>query len=318
MAEKFDWGEHSLEPIFLAGWDTKPDNEAAQEYCSLIARSHYENFIISNKFTPSEIRQHIENVYAFCRYGDDLGDEAPFPAEGRLALLEAWESDLAEAAKNDWSGNPRHPILRAIQITSREFSIPHEPYWRLIQAFKMDQTKKRYSDWTELKNYCIHSADPVGHLFLYVYGYDDDNMRKISDATCTALQLANHWQDISRDWEQDRSYIPQTTLDKYGISWEQYAKCVATDSWRTMLNFEVDRAQKLFDEGKALWELVDPHLAVDLMMFTKGGEAILQSIRKQHYDTWTKRPRVSKLKQILLFFKARRAWRKAGRYARRA
>ena len=103
MAEKFDWGEHSLEPIFLAGWDTRPDNEAAQEYCSLIARSHYENFIISNKFTPSEIRQHIENVYAFCRYGDDLGDEAPFPEEGRLALLEAWESDLAEAAKNDWS-----------------------------------------------------------------------------------------------------------------------------------------------------------------------------------------------------------------------
>lgn len=318
MGEKFDWGEHSLEPIHLAGWGMHQSEEESQAYCTLIARSHYENFIIANKFTPPEIRQHIENIYGFCRYGDDLGDESPFDCQGRIKLLDAWEGDLAEAAKDNWNGNPKHPILKAIQITNKKFNIPHEPYWKLIQAFKMDQTKTRYSNWEELKQYCEYSADPVGHLFLYVYGHDDENLRRISNSTCTALQLANHWQDIARDWEQERSYLPQTTLDKHGVTWEQYAKCTATDSWRLMLAEEVERAQSLFDEGKALWDMVDPHLAVDLMMFTKGGEAILQSIRKQRYDTWKKRPKVSKIKQMILFLKARRAWKRANTIARRA
>ncbi|HIF45511.1 MAG TPA: squalene synthase HpnC [Candidatus Poseidoniales archaeon] len=318
MSEKFEWGDHCLEPIHLAGWGEHQSTTEAQAYCSSIANAHYENFIIVNKFTPKDIKQHIENIYAFCRYGDDLGDEAPFDTTGRMALLQAWEDDLEEAAKDGWSGSPAHPILKAIQITSKQFNIPLEPYWKLIQAFKMDQNKTRYSTWEELKQYCSFSADPVGHLFLYVYGHDDEELRQISDNTCTALQLANHWQDISRDWTQDRSYIPQETLEKFGINWEQYDKCVATDSWREMLSFEVDRAQRLFDAGKDLWPRVNPHLAVDLMMFTKGGEAILKSIRKQRFDTWTKRPKVSKIQQAILFFKAKRAWSRAAKSARRA
>ena len=318
MSEKFEWGDHSLEPVHLAGWGEHQTAVEAQAYCSKIANAHYENFIIVNKFTPKDIKQHIENIYAFCRYGDDLGDEAPFDAEGRLKLLQAWEDDLEEAAREEWNGNPRHPILKAIQITSRKYNIPHLPYWKLIQAFKMDQKKNRYSTWEELKEYCSYSADPVGHLFLYVYGHDEEELRLISDNTCTALQLANHWQDVARDWAENRSYIPQETMDKYGLTWEQYGECVATDSWVNVLREEVIRAQELFDAGKILWQRVNPHLAVDLMMFTKGGEAILKSIRKQRYDTWTKRPTVSKFKHIILLFRAKRAWARAEKSARRA
>jgi len=224
MSEKFEWGDHSLEPVHLAGWGEHQTAVEAQAYCSKIANAHYENFIIVNKFTPKDIKQHIENIYAFCRYGDDLGDEAPFDAEGRLKLLQAWEDDLEEAAREEWNGNPRHPILKAIQITSRKYNIPHLPYWKLIQAFKMDKKKNRYSTWEELKKYCSYSADPVGHLFLYVYGHDEEELRLISDNTCTALQLANHWQDVARDWAENRSYIPQETMDKYGLTWEQYGE----------------------------------------------------------------------------------------------
>ena len=313
MGDKFDWGEHSIEPIFLAGWDSHPGIESAESFCTAIATSHYENFLVANKFTPANIRQHIENIYAFCRYGDDLGDEAPFSNQERLLLLDAWELDLEEAARDNWSGNPRHPILVAIQRTSKKFSIPVEPYWKLIQAFKMDQVKTRYKNWDELKEYCTFSADPVGHLFLYVYGHDDEEMRRISDNTCTALQLANHWQDISRDWQQNRSYMPEETMAKFSVDWDSYAQRKATDEWREMLAFEVDRAQELFDAGKPLWDIVDAHLAVDLMMFTKGGEAILSSIRSQNYDTWKKRPKVSKFRQLRLYVQAKREWRRANK-----
>jgi squalene synthase HpnC len=312
MGEKFTWGIHTIdgENIHLAGWDTHTDIDSAQQYCTAIAKAHYENFLITNYFTPKHIRQHIENIYAFCRYADDLGDEAPFEREGRIALLETWQSDLEEAAKDDWSGNPRHPILLAVAHTSKKFNIPLKPYVDLIQAFKLDQTKTTYSNFDELREYCILSADPVGHLFLYVYGHDDENLRRISDYTCTALQLANHWQDVARDLDQNRSYFPIETMEMFGYTPQDYQNRVYDERWCSMMKHEVDRAQKWFDDGKQLWDLVDPHLAVDLRMFTFGGEAILNSIRKQKYNTWKKRPRVSKFSQLKLFFTARKDWKK--------
>ncbi len=313
MGEKFEWGDHRLEPMHLAGWGLHQNLQDAEVYCSQIADAHYENFLIANKFTPPNIRQHIQNIYAFCRYGDDLGDEAPFDSQGRLKLLEAWEKDLVEAHQSDWSGKPQHPILIAVQYTAKTFNIPLEPFWKLIQAFKMDQTKNRYQSWDELLDYCQHSADPVGHLFLYVYGHDNEELRTLSDKTCTALQLANHWQDISRDWQQNRSYLPEETMQRFGVDWNRYGPEYVDENWKSMLSFEVERAQNLFDEGKKLWKLVDAHLAVDLMMFTKGGEAILQAIRNQKFDTWKKRPKVSKLKQVRLYFKAKAEWKRASR-----
>ena len=315
MGEKFHWGSHVVtdSETFLAGWDTYQNLSEAEAYCTTIARAHYENFIISNQFTPPEIRQHIQNIYAFCRYSDDLGDEAPFDPEGRTKLLQTWLSDLHTAYGNDWQGQPRHPILIALAHTSRTFNIPIEPYERLITAFLLDQKKFRYDNWEELKHYCVHSADPVGHLFLYVYGHDDAKMRLISDFTCTALQLANHWQDIARDSEQGRRYVPLDTMKKHGYSEQDFENKIFDERWQSILKEEVDRAQELFDKGKELWSLVDPHLAVDLEMFTLGGEEILKSIRKQKYNTWKRRPKVSKFRQMLLLIKSKRKWKKVSK-----
>jgi len=137
MTKKFDFGAHIVEQgevVSLAGWGTHQSVESAYSYCKKISESHYENFVIVNKFTPAEHVQHIQNIYAFSRYGDDLGDDAPFDNETRWKLLDAWENDLSEAARNNWSGSPKHPILIAVQITARECNIPLEPFWKLIQG----------------------------------------------------------------------------------------------------------------------------------------------------------------------------------------
>jgi len=313
VSKKFEWGEHKItnDGVFLAGYDMHESLADAQKYCTKIAKSHYENFIISNWFTPTHIKQHIENIYAFCRYGDDLGDDAPFPPSERILLLEEWEDDLRRGFENEWSGNPRHPIIKAISHTASIFSIPIEPFSKLIKAFKMDQNKTRYQTWDELREYCIHSADPVGHLFLYVYGHDDENLRRISDYTCTALQLANHWQDVSRDLEQDRIYMPIDEMKKYGYSMDMYQNRESNEQWHNLMKFQVERARDWFSKGEELWHLVDPMLAVDLQMFTMGGTAVLDSIEKLNFNTWKKRPTISRFKQLWMLRRCRRLWRNA-------
>ena len=330
MGEKFEWGEHRVsdDEIILAGYDTRPTLDEAQAFCTQIAPSHYENFLIANKFTPPDKRQHIENIYAFCRFGDDLGDDSPHPDDVRWKLLDEWEADLARTYGfpdgvrktselsegveiTPWSGTARHPILSAIAHTSSAFGIPYEPYWKLIQAFKMDQTKKRYADWDELRQYCYYSADPVGHLFLYVYGHDDQKMRDLADYTCTALQLANHWQDVARDLDQERIYMPLDEISSQGYSLQEYLERRDNEPWRKLVEFQVERAREWFTKGKELWNHIDPRLAVDLAMFTMGGEAILNSIERQGYDTWRKRPTVGRVKQFMMYLRVRRLWKKA-------
>lgn len=315
MGEKFDWGEHQIDGdrITLAGYDTASELEVAEELCRKVTASHYENFLVANRFTPPELRQDINNVYAFSRYGDDLGDDAPFPPNVRVKLLDEWEEDLERAEVNMWKGEARHPILRALAVTARRHSIPPEPFHNLISAFRLDQTKTRYSDYSELREYCRLSADPVGHLYLYIYGYDDEELRLLSDCTCTALQLANHWQDVGRDLDQDRIYLPLKSMSDAGYSLEEYRGRIVNDEWRKAMQSEVERAQRLFDEGKQLFDKVDPRLAVPLRLFTLGGEEVLRKIRKQQYDTWTRRPRIGKVRQIRLIIKALWLWRRANK-----
>lgn len=318
---KFSWGNHIINDneIILAGYHKFEDLESCQKYCAKIAKSNYENFIISNWFTPKDIKQHIQNIYAFCRYGDDLGDEAPFPPNERILLLEEWMEDLERAynlGNEPWEGNPKHPIIRALASTAKKFEIPITPFKRLIEAFKLDQVKTRYSNYNELKHYCLHSADPVGHLFLYIYGYKDEELQLISDNTCTALQLANHWQDVSRDLDQNRIYMPIDEMEKFGYSLDDYKNRVVNDEWRALMRFQVDRARKLFEKGTELWEKVDSRLVVDLRMFTMGGLAVLDSIESQGYDTWTSRPTVSKLKQLRMLIKSRKLWKEAHKKGR--
>jgi squalene synthase HpnC len=177
----------------------------AERYTRWLATHHYENFNVVSWLLPRELHQHFYNVYAYCRWSDDLGDEVADSARA-LQLLDAWEDELKLIYAAD--AGPSHPVLIALRETIRAKNIPITPFSDLLRAFRQDQTVKRYATWDAVYDYCVYSANPVGRLVLYLCGYSDAARQKMSDATCTALQLANFWQDVSRDLEKGRIYIP--------------------------------------------------------------------------------------------------------------
>ena len=267
--------------------------EEAYEYCHTLARSHYENFTVASWFLPGDKRRHVYAVYAFCRFVDDLGDEAQ---GDRLALLDRWEEELRAC----YDGTPAHPIAVALADTIRRFSIPMEPFLKLIEANRIDQRTNRHRTYDDLLLYCDHSANPVGRLFLYLFGYDDKERQRLSDATCTALQLTNFWQDVRRDLEMGRIYIPQEDMERFGCTEETLRAGVADDAFRELMRFEVERARGLFREGAALVDAVDGIVRLDIALFTQGGLHILKAIERQGYDVLSRRPALSKLARTRL------------------
>ena len=171
--------------------------EAAQNYTRWLATHHYENFNVVSWLLPKELHQHFYNVYAYCRWADDLGDEIP-DAQRALELLDWCEAELNAC----YQGQPSHPVFVALRETVVAKEIPKQPFADLLKAFRQDQTVKRYPTWDSVLKYCVYSANPVGRLVLYLCGYRDERRQLLSDATCTALQLANFWQDVSRDLEK--------------------------------------------------------------------------------------------------------------------
>src|SRR5882757_5078441 len=252
-----------------------PSEAEAQEYCRRLARSHYENFSVASWFLPARLRQHFFNVYAYCRISDDLGDEVGDPAAS-LQLLDEWEMELDAC----YGGNPRHPVFVALRETVREFDIPQQPFADLLQAFRQDQTVHRYETFEDLLGYCHNSANPVGHLVLYLCGYRDPQRQALSDRTCTALQLANFWQDVSVDYAKGRIYLPLEDLRRHGVSEEEIATTRNTPAFCEMMRFEVRRAREWFSEGWPLSGKVDRELAVDLELFSRGGQEILNAIER--------------------------------------
>jgi len=267
-----------------------PSLDEARAYCRDLARSHYENFAVVSRFLPQRYRQDLFHVYGFCRTVDDLGDEAP---GDRLALLDRWEEELRACYREDVRG-PSHPVMVALQETIRKYDIPPQPFLKLIEANRMDQRQQRYSTYADLLRYCEHSANPVGHLVLYVWGYRDADRQRLSDATCTALQLTNFWQDVRRDWELGRLYIPLEDMQRFGYSEDALAARQANDRLRALLAFEVARARALFREGLKLVPLVSRDLQVDLRLFTLGGRKVLDAIERQGYDVLSRRPAITR------------------------
>jgi squalene synthase HpnC len=193
-------------------------------------------------------------------------------------------------------------VLVALQETIRRFEIPREPFLKLIQANRMDQRDKRHPTYQDLLYYCDHSANPVGHLFLYLFGYRDQERQRVSDATCTALQLANFWQDVARDYGKGRIYQPLEDLDRFGYSEAQLAQGLENEAFRQLLAFEVDRAMELFRQGAGLLKLLDGPVKLDVALFIRGGVAILEAIRRQDYHVLTSRPRLSRGRKAGLFW----------------
>lgn len=272
--------------------------DEAQRYCERLAKSHYENFLVAGVFCPKPLRQHFYNVYAYCRISDDLGDEIG-DTQKSLILLDWWEEEVDAM----YRGEPRHPVFVALSETVEKFGIPPTPFLNLLTAFRQDQITPRYPTYDDLIGYCVNSANPVGQLVLYLCGYSDAERLALSDKTCTALQLANFWQDVSRDLDKNRIYIPLEDMDRYGVTEEQLFARRFTPEYAQLLKFEVDRTYPLFAEGMKLCDTVDRRVRLDIEMFNQGGLEVLRLIEQQGYDTLTRRPSVSKFRQMTLLFR---------------
>jgi squalene synthase HpnC len=273
--------------------------EAAQNYTRWLATHHYENFNVVSWLLPKELHQHFYNVYAYCRWADDLGDEIP-DTQRALDLLDWWEEELNAC----YEGRPSHPVFIALRETIVAKDIPKRPFADLLKAFRQDQTVKRYPTWDSVLNYCVYSANPVGRLVLYLCGYRDEQRQRLSDATCTALQLANFWQDVSRDLEKGRIYIPLDAAAAHGLSEADILDRRFDDRYTSLMKDLIARTRTLFAEGMPLAKMVDSRLSIDLDMFRRGGLAVLDAIEASGYDTLHERPSIGKGKQARLLGRA--------------
>lgn len=299
--------------------------EEATAYTRRLVRSQYENFTVVSWFLPRHLRDPFAHVYAFCRWADDMGDETG-DRQRSLDLLAWWREELDRC----YAGEPRHPVYVALWPTIQRCDIPRKPFDDLIDAFVQDQRVTRYESWAQVLDYCTRSADPVGRLVLYLCGYRDEQRQQLSDATCTALQLANFWQDVRRDvLERDRVYVPADVAGKHGLPVELMVKAIRQDAakagepgcgcadngpdvgvralrpaYQRTVKELVERTWPLFERGRGLWPLVTPDVRLDIKLFSLGGESILKLIERQGYDTLSRRPRLGKAAKLGLMFRA--------------
>ena len=265
-----------------------------EKLCARLAQTHYENFPVGSVLLPRRLRKHVFNIYAYCRVCDDLGDETGDP-ELSLQLLEWWREELYDC----FAGKPHHPVFVALKPTIDEFDLPVNPFDDLISAFIQDQTVTRYATFTELKDYCSRSANPVGILFLALMGYHDSARRELSDLTCTALQLVNFWQDIPTDYSKGRIYLPQEDMDRFGYSEAELRNSIVNPSFVRLMRFEIQRTRELFERGAVLARLVSGPGAADVELFNSCGAALLDSIEKHNFDVFHGRITVSKYRKML-------------------
>ena len=322
------------------GWNALPESyripaaapslAEAQAYCERLAKTHYENFSVATWFLPKRLRQHFYNVYAYCRISDDLGDEVG-NAQQSLELLDQWEAELnacyaglpqhaqnrraslsqiAQERRNPGtlaSGaptSPRHPVFVALRETVRQCGIPKHEFSDLLIAFRQDQTVIRFESFNDVLGYCRYSANPVGHLVLYLCGYSDAERQHLSDYTCTALQLANFWQDVWVDYGKGRIYLPLEDLRRFNVSPDDIAQRRATPQFLELMKFEVERAREWFAKGLPLVKMVSKELAIDIELFSRGGQEILNAIERQGFDVLKSRPVISKSRKLLLVARA--------------
>jgi squalene synthase HpnC len=276
-----------------------PSLEEARAWCKRLALSHYENFHVASWFLPKKLRPHFHSIYAYCRVSDDLGDETG-NREQSLALLDLWGRELDAC----YRGETRHPVFVALAETIRECEIPKEPFADLLIAFRQDQAVTRFETMADVLNYCRYSANPVGRLVLYVCGYRDPERFELSDHTCSALQLANFWQDVREDYARDRIYFPREDMQHFGVDENTIASARFTPQFRELMRYEVDYARHMFAEGMPLIGMVDADLALDLDLFSRGGLEILRAIEQQNYDVLRARPSISKSRKAALLMRA--------------
>jgi squalene synthase HpnC len=286
-----------------------PNRATAEAYCRQLATSHYENFPLVSWLLPKGLHQHFYNVYAYCRWADDLGDEVGDTDES-LELLQWWRGELVAC----FSGHVRHPVFVALQQTIHEFSIPPEPFHDLISAFEQDQTVTEYGTFDQLRDYCRRSADPVGRLVLHLCRAHTEQNVQWSDSICTGLQLANFWQDVARDYDIGRIYLPREDYERFGYRREDFDHRATNPAFIELMKFEVARARQLLLDGLPLVNQLPGPLQVDIDLFARGGLRILERIEQIGHRVWETRPKVTKWDAIRLLCGS--LWRKCWRPGR--
>ena len=261
----------------------------AQLYCARLARTHYENFSVASLLLPRHLLRHFHSVYAYCRWADDLADETG-GGETALALLAWWRRELLGC----YDGRPRHPVLVALRQTIRRFDIPPGPFLDLLIAFEQDQRVRQYATFEQLLGYCKNSANPVGRIVLHLFECHDERRGELADHVCTALQLTNFWQDVSRDLDLGRVYLPVEDRLRFGCGDEDLLARRFTPPFAQMLRFEIDRTRDLFMRGYPLVDLVPGPVRADVELFVLGGLAILGKIERQGYNVLAHRPTLAK------------------------
>jgi squalene synthase HpnC len=277
-------------------------------YTRWLATHHYENFHVVSFLLPKALHQDFYNVYSFCRWADDLGDEIGDPKES-LRLLGWWRDELHAM----YEGRASHPVFVALETTAALHQLPEVLFDDLIKAFEMDQRVTRYRNFEELFEYCRFSANPVGRLVLALCGYTDEERQLLSDATCTALQLANHWQDVIVDLKKDRVYFPLEVLERHGCPLENLLERKFDARFAAAMKDAVGVSRELFLKGLPLVGKVDRRLSIDLDLFSRGGMKVLDKIERQGYNVLRARPAVSKVERagLLLGALTRRAFSRA-------
>jgi len=271
------------------------DVAEAYAFCSKMAQKHYENFPVGSWLIPRRLRPHVHVVYAFARIADDFADEAHYDGQ-RFENLDDWEQQLEDC----YAGRFKHPVYVALDRTRREFDIPIQLLKDLIDAFKQDVTKQRYANFDEVLDYCRRSANPVGRLVLILFRYRDEELFALSDQICSALQLANFWQDVSIDLKKDRIYIPQDDQERFGVAEQDLFDHKVTDNFRRLLKFQVERTWEIFERGKPLPGRVKSPLNFELRATWLGGTCILRMIEEADYDVFNRRPKLTKREWIRL------------------
>jgi hydroxysqualene synthase len=277
--------------------------DSAHEYCARLARSHYENFPVGSVLVPARLRKHFYSIYAFARTADDFADEAyneEHSEQERLDLLEEWREMLRAAH----GGRATHPVFIALAETIARFELPSSLFEDLLTAFAQDVIVRRYQSFDQVLDYCRRSANPIGQLILLLFGHRDPQLHAWSDDICTALQLANHWQDVRVDLEKDRIYLPSEDLEHFCVAEDELRSLRAGEGFRRLMNFEVDRARALFARGKPLCTSVGGRLGLELRAVWLGGSHILDQIEQNGYDVLTKRPVITSADKLKILWRA--------------
>ncbi|HEX5364323.1 MAG TPA: squalene synthase HpnC [Gallionella sp.] len=262
---------------------------------------HYENFPVASVLMPKRLRRPVAAIYHFARAADDIADEGELPDEERRRRLDEFRTELKRIETDE---EPLTPLFRNLAAEVKQYALPMQPLYDLLDAFSQDVVKKRYADFDELLDYCRRSANPVGNLLLHLYEEATPVNLAYSDAICSALQLINFWQDVAKDWAIGRVYLPQDDLARFGVSEAQIAQGMTDASWHALMQFEVQRAREMMLAGRPLGTILTGRIGLEMRMIIAGGLRILDKLEAADYDMFNKRPVLRPFDWVIMLAKS--------------